>query len=912
MSFPLSRRQLLLATGALAAVPLGAASTATEFDTLRQRWANALTGGAINPADPVFRTALSTLDNQARRHRDTMTGSLWPDLPLGSSSANLTASFTRLRLMALAHATPGTSVTGDPQLAAQIVNGMSVLGGTYRAGQRQYGNWWDWEIGSPQALLDLCVLLAVPATQLAAHLAAVDHFVPTPYRMMPARKVSTGANRADLALVVALRGILGGKAEALAVARDSLSDLFPYTRTGDGMYADGSFVQHDTVPYTGTYGHVILNRLAQLFLLLAGSSWDVTDPLRANVHASVPAAYAPMVFRGRVFDFVRGRAISRTGERDADDGLYFAWDLLLLANSGHPELRSLAKTWLLANTARPVSAHGTVAQIALAAPVLADASIPVRPEPVGHQQFPSMDRVVHRGPGWALAIALNSARMNRFESMNGENLRGWHTTEGMTYLYTTARPGDFTDEFWPTVDPYRLPGTTISATRLADGAGAASLPSTTWAGGASLSGKHGAVGLDLQAHQNTVTAKKSWFCLGEVVLALGAGITGVDRVETVLENRNGAPELTTGGPPERTGWLAIDGVGGIVFPTPTAVHTLREQRTGRWRDISTTGPATAITRPYLTLWLDHGVNPTGASYAYLLLPGASADTTKAYAASPEARVLANTAAVQAVTDRRTGITAANFFTAGTAAGITVDGPASVLAQDQGGALTLAVADPTRAAATRLVELARNGFRLAEPAPGCTLLSSAPTVKLLVETGGTLGATRTIRLTRGTQPARRAEFRTAEADTYVRDGAHANTNYDNESSLVIKRVASGAGYTRQALLRFALPSGRIDRAVLWVKGRVEDSGGTQTGVRAYGISPDWDPATVTWNTRPALGPAAGTATACTATDWLAFDVTALVSGGKLAVALYQDEPGLAVVTNGPATLQVVLGNQLDLG
>jgi hypothetical protein len=48
-----------------------------------------------------------------------------------------------------------------------------------------------------------------------------------------------------------------------------------------------------------------------------------------------------------------------------------------------------------------------------------------------------------------------------------------------------------------------------------------------------------------------------------------------------------------------------------VFPGATALRALREERTGAWRDINigadTGGSPTAITRRYLTLWLDHGV-----------------------------------------------------------------------------------------------------------------------------------------------------------------------------------------------------------------------------------------------------------------------------------------------------------------
>ena len=50
----------------------------------------------------------------------------------------------------------------------------------------------------------------------------------------------------------------------------------------------------------------------------------------------------------------------------------------------------------------------------------------------------------------------------------------------------------------------------------------------------------------------------------------------------------------------------------------------REARTGAWSDINIDGSTTAITRNFLTLWFEHGANPTNATYAYTLLPNRSA------------------------------------------------------------------------------------------------------------------------------------------------------------------------------------------------------------------------------------------------------------------------------------------------
>src|SRR5690606_8139126 len=94
-----------------------------------------------------------------------------------------------------------------------------------------------------------------------------------------------------------------------------------------------------------------------------------------------------------------------------------------------------------------------------------------------------------------------------------------------TYLYT-ADNGQFTDGFWPTVDPKRLPGITVDTRPLAEMVGVRSRPDTRWVGGAVVGGEFAAVGMDLNAMESDLRAAKSWFCLDSDVVALGAGITG--------------------------------------------------------------------------------------------------------------------------------------------------------------------------------------------------------------------------------------------------------------------------------------------------------------------------------------------------------------------------------------------------
>ncbi|WP_409060870.1 polysaccharide lyase 8 family protein [Streptomyces sp. SYP-A7185] len=769
------RRRTLLAAGAASALlPVATGGTAwaapgdtdaataaaDPYDTLLARAAAQLTGGDFDATDPDFAAALKTLDTQASawwRDLDRSSGrtALWADLSPAKDPGNFGQSYTRLRTITTAWATPGTSLSGSAETADALLEALRFLHAEgYNPGRPESGNWWFWEIGAPRALMDTCVLLRakIPTADLTAYVAAVAKFCPDPDRRTTIPTLSeTGANRADKAVIVALRGLLAQDAATVALARDGLSDvrdkgknsLFTYVTSGDGFYEDGSFVQHGSVAYTGTYGSVLLGSAGQLIALLADSEWAVTDPKTSVLYEAVDRTFSPVVFDGLMMDAVRGRATSREKAPDHKDGAAAVTHILQLA-AGAPDAyaarwRALAKGWIRRNQSHPYLSLVGVPALARAKAVLDDTAVPATERLTGHFAFADMDRVVHRRPGWALTLSLSSQRIAAYEAGNGENLHGWYTGDGMAYLYDGEDLGQFGDGFWATVDPYRLPGTTVDTRKRADigtGGGTGTYrPKNAVAGGAVLDARFGAAAMDLLADGSTLRAKKAWFFLDNAVVALGADITASDgrTVETVVENRNlhadGAPRFTVDGrrQPARTGWSAplpgarwahLDGTGGYVFPDDPAqpshgrdgarLHALREERTGTWRAINTGadtgGSTTPVTRRYLTLWLDHGASPASSSYAYVLLPGASATATAVWAHSRPVRVLANDATAQAVEARRHGLVAVHFWGPGSAAGITASGPCTVLVRRGGDGVSLAVADPGRTGKTVTLEL----------------------------------------------------------------------------------------------------------------------------------------------------------------------------------------------------------------
>ena len=97
-------------------------------------------------------------------------------------------------------------------------------------------------------------------------------------------------------------------------------------------------------------------------------------------------------------------------------------------------------------------------------------------------------------------------------------------------------------------------------------------------------------------------------------------------------------------------------------------------------------------QPFATILLNHGENPVNASYAYTLLPKATAEETKSYAENPTVEVLSATPKLHLLYDKESGIYAASVFAVGKAADMDVKTPCTLIKDTK--KKTVYVADPT--------------------------------------------------------------------------------------------------------------------------------------------------------------------------------------------------------------------------
>lgn len=1033
---------LILTLLSTALVPTSPVSAADEFDSLRQKWSEVLTGGTyidVNDSDIAAQIALTVsvvqnsagtgfLDTLQTGENRTSCVCLWTDLTSTTVSAELVYNFLRIRAMALAYATAGSSSAASPAynplyqntaLRDAIIGALDwMYTNRYNPNKSIYNNWYHWEISGPKNLEDAVVLMYDDLTseQVSNYMNAVNKFSPDPNRAPHNSSTATGANRVEKSWVVALRGILIKDSAAVALGRDGLSDattlststngaknVFTYVTSGDGMHTDGSFLQHTAHPYFGNYGSTYFQFIVNLVYLLNGSSWAITDTNAANMYRWVYDTFEPAIYKGSLLSMLRGRTIAYSS---ADDHYYgtVATQTILLLSSLAPSadataFKSMVKYWITEDTYRSfISGGNSIFYIAQAKQVLNDSSVESRGELIGNFAFPESDRIVHSRPGFGFGLAMSSNRIYRYESINGDNLHGWHTGDGMTYLYNNDL-SQYDANYWPTVNPYRLAGTTVDTGTLANAAGQSTLTSNTWVGGVSDE-TYGVAGMQLNPYGSDLTGKKSWFMFDNEVVALGAGITSTSgqTVETVVDNRKlnalGSNALTIDGTSQSVslmqGTQTYTGVNwihqqgnpasgsdiGYYFPESPTLKGIREARTGSWTDIHSSDLITdSFTNNYETFWFDHGASPTNSSYQYALLPNLSDAQTSNYAANPDFTVVENSADAQAVKENTLNLLAVNFWSAAskTVGDLTSDNKASVLLKTSSSAAEVSVSDPTQANTGSIhLVINRSASGVISADSGVTVTQLSPTIQLTVDVNGSKGSSfhakfdltplssevlaapvlssvyggsgqatlswsavsgaTGYRIKYGTQSgintatvdaggavsgtvtglsngttyyyivtaynaagesvnSTESHLHSVEptADTYIRDGTYASTNYGANTALVTKKSTSG--YNRESYLKFDLSalSAPVSKATVHLVPSYVGSA-TTTNAVAVTTTSTWTESGLIWSGKPASGAAAATWSGMTASTPVEVDITAQVnsaiaSGGILSLRVY---------------------------
>ncbi|WP_433515228.1 polysaccharide lyase family 8 super-sandwich domain-containing protein [Nonomuraea sp. CA-143628] len=609
----MSRRQvlsLLPAAGLLAAVPSPSyAAAGVDHARLLANTVAMFAGTPEVNARPEVAAKLAAILNTARQRLTAMDkaadGELFAGLSLGTDDANLRLAFQYLYEIALATRTPGGGLNEDAAAQRRVIDGLRWLHERYYGDQSKgyYGNWFNWEIGISIQVSRTLALLAdrVRAERpelTATYIASMDAYLRNGKDgdVDLDSRFHTGANLADITANRILQGALTGDDARVGKAITDLATVFatvdPYNLqhgVTDGYYRDGSFIQHDSVAYTGSYGRSLLTRVVQTLKTLEGAGSAGVPDLPGVVYRWVNDGFAPLIFEGWLMEIVKGRAVSRTGTGYADVGVIVEAIADLADHVTAADALALKK-YVKFLPAADTAAFASPVSIARYAAIRADAAIPAADlnAPERCVAFNAMDRTVHRRPGYAFALARSSDRISKYEYMSGENLMPWFQGDGAHYLYLAGEDQReaFGVDYYTAVSPYRLAGVTAP---VEDRRTVPELYGRLWyenpghplnftsssesqntyvyfpraenafSGGATL-GAYGVAGMvqsddaaytaeqagilpdDFVAYQNA-RATKSWFLLDDEIVVLAANISGQGgrAAVTTVDSRIAAP-----------------------------------------------------------------------------------------------------------------------------------------------------------------------------------------------------------------------------------------------------------------------------------------------------------------------------------------------------------------------------------
>lgn len=660
----------------------------------------------------AYSSILDKISSQATAHLLLTSASkedVFVDAPL-DTNLGVRVTYIRLKDMAIAWATPGTALYNDENALEKVLEGVRRANAKgYNPTIEEYGNWWTWEVGASFDLVNILAVVFDHLTQeeIDSNCAAIDFYVPDPWFSKPqgrGRAPSTGTGRVNLCKVIIVRSLLDGDYRKFEHARAGLPSAWAVAQGQNGFHKDGSYITHNTVAYNGSYGIEMPKILADIFRLLEATP---SAGREGDFFKLIEKAFLPIVYRGQVLDSLRGRSITRSDLRSRDEASKLIEAIVKMHKSVDEETEAhwmgRCKSWLaeLGGTLALDSVNRVTAQRQLeehpATPI---------PEMDAVHLFGRMDRVFVRTNGWAIGISGASSQVAFYEPGNGENPFGFYTGAGMTTLYNDDID-QFDDNFWPTVDWYRLPGTTADQLRLPDNAGGTfgrALCNGEWTGGSAISETEDEGGVVFGQHVvglggTGLQARKFWLIGCELVVALGCGIdsTSGEDVETIVENRNlhegfadGFEVLGTKRVLELRGmetvqeprWAYLPGVGGYHFHPGQTLKAIQEERVGSWSEINSDGPSERIARKYLTLSIDHGKFPDGSSYAYAILPNRTREAVEQFVLRPDYQVLSNTKTVQSV-EIGSKLRGYVFWAAGVSGGVSASGPGTLLMRDEG-------------------------------------------------------------------------------------------------------------------------------------------------------------------------------------------------------------------------------------
>ena len=601
-------------------------------------------------------------------------------------TSDMSSIYGLLKGLAIGYATEGGELYKDEQLRKDLIQAYDYMYENYYNRREDkiftgFDNWWDWEIGSAQSFLNgiICISEDLPENKLKKYFETLDRYDPLPSMTM--------SNRINIAYVSIFSAVLQKDYKRIAKSIDMLRECFNTVEKSDGFYDDGSFIQHGYYAYIGGYGDEMMTALSIISYCLDNSVFRFDENMKIYQYNWIINSFLPSMFNGGYMDLVRGRTISRNVKGDQSgkimmNTLCFMIDYLTddeKINYLRPILKNvyqLNKPYL-----RYVLCPAALIKLE---EYENDDNIKTKKINDFAKVFSRTDKAISQVNGVGIGISMSSSRIGKYESINGENTKGWYTGDGMTYVYLNVN--DYASNYWPYINYYRLPGTTVTNSKREEKgfSGLNSLANFDFVGGTYTSlnmvtaMQFGSESPNI-GYNSTLVGNKAYFVFGEQIICLGNSINSEDEydVETIIENKNLTGKLYFEDKiiTEKIGnikskYIYIENYGGIFVPEFEKVkYSITDNN-------------------FLEIYFSHGKKIKNEKYSYMIFPKINKTNLKEYIENIE--IIANNDIVSVVKNKKLNVTEYVFWKNGTLGNIKVDNSCTLIIENN----YIYVADPS--------------------------------------------------------------------------------------------------------------------------------------------------------------------------------------------------------------------------
>lgn len=617
--------------------------------------------------------SLSSISSQADRTY------LWEKFSNYKMSANLTATYRKLEEMAKQVTNPSSRYYQDETVVRTVRDSMEWMHKhVYNSEKSIVGNWWDYEIGTPRAINNTLSLMKeyFSDEEIKKYTDVIEKFVPDPEHF---RKTTDnpfkalGGNLVDMGRVKVIAGLLRKDDQEISSTIRSIEQVFKLVEQGEGFYQDGSYIDHTNVAYTGAYGNVLIDGLSQLLPVIQKTKNPIDKDKMQTMYHWIDKSFAPLLVNGELMDMSRANSEGHVAAVEVLRGIHRIADMS--EGETKQRLQSLVKTIVQSDSYYDVFKNlKTYKDISLMQSLLSDAGVASVPRTSYLSAFNKMDKTAmyNAEKGFGFGLSLFSSRTLNYEHMNKENKRGWYTSDGMFYLYN----GDlshYSDGYWPTVNPYKMPGTTETDAKRADSDTGKVLPSA-FVGTSKLDDANATATMDFTNWNQTLTAHKSWFMLKDKIAFLGSNIqnTSTDTAATTIDQRKlessnpykvyvndkeaSLTEQEKDYPETQSVFLESSDSKkniGYFFFKKSSISMSKALQKGAWKDINEGQSDKEVENEFLTISQAHKQN--GDSYGYMLIPNVGRATFNQMIKELESSLIENNETLQSVYDAKQGV-----------------------------------------------------------------------------------------------------------------------------------------------------------------------------------------------------------------------------------------------------------------